>query len=366
MNILWLSWKDRENPLSGGAEVVAHELAGRLVKDGHAVTFVTGGFKGGAPEAAIDGYRVVRVGGRYDVYVHAWFWYLRYGRGQYDLIIDECNTVPFLAKLYVRTRTVMLYHMLCRKIWFYELPQPLSTIGYYIEPLYLRLLSNLPAITVSESTRRDLLRNGYKKDNISVISEGIELQPVADLINIEKFNEPTMLSLGAMRAMKRTLEQVKAFEIAKGTVPALKLKMAGDIAGSYAKGVLEYIAGSPYKDDIEVLGRVTKAQKLILMQRAHLITVTSVKEGWGLIVTEANSQGTPAIVYDVDGLRDSVRDGVSGLVVQTNTPRALADSIGQLLNDPEYYARLRLAGWQWSREITFDRCFQDIKRALSL
>ena len=366
MNILWLSWKDRENPLAGGAEVVAHELASRLVKDGHAVTFVTAGFKGAAPETAINGYRIVRVGGRVSVYVKAWRWYKAHGRGQYDLVIDECNTIPFFAKFYTRTRTVMFFHMLCRDIWFHELPQPLSTTGYLIEPLYLRLLSALLAITISESTRQDLMRHGFKEANISVISEGIELEPFADLSTIKKFAEPTMLSLGAMRAMKQTLDQVVAFEIAKETIPNLKLKMAGDKGGSYANKVLEYINSSPHKADIQVLGRVTKAEKIALMQQSHVITVTSIKEGWGLIVTESNSQGTPAVVYNVDGLRDSVRDGVSGLVVQTNTPQGLADSMGRLFKDPKYYAQLRLAGWQWSKEITFDRSYKDIKRAISV
>ena len=55
MKILWLTWKDREHPLAGGAEVVNEELAKRLVADGHEVTFVVGGFQGGAASAKRDG-----------------------------------------------------------------------------------------------------------------------------------------------------------------------------------------------------------------------------------------------------------------------------------------------------------------------
>jgi glycosyltransferase involved in cell wall biosynthesis len=366
MNILWLSWKDRANPLSGGAEVVTDELARRLTSDGHVVTLLTSGFAGAPPKTKTGGYRVVRVGGRFSVYLQAWRWYRKYGHGKFDLVIDECNTIPFGAKLYARTKTIMFFHMLCREIWFYELPQPVSTLGYLIEPLYLRLLSRMPVITVSESTRQDLLRHGFKPDRIKLISEGIEISPVADLALIQKFAEPTMLSLGAMRAMKRPLDQVKAFEFAKLTIPKLKLKLAGDNTGPYARRVLDYINSSPHKSDIEVLGRVTKAQKVALMQQAHVITVTSIKEGWGLIVTEAASQGTPAVVYDVDGLRDSVKDGITGLVVSTNTPQALAAKLARLLKDPGQYAKLRLAAWTWSRDITFERSYSEFMRALSL
>ena len=55
---------------------------------------------------------------------------------------------------------------------------------------------------------------------------------------------------------------------------------------------------------------------------------TSVKEGWGLIVTEAGSQGTPAIVYDVDGLRDIVVESETGVIFNSkNKPEELAKKI---------------------------------------
>ena len=61
MKILWFTWKDRENPASGGAEVVNEEIAKRLARDGHEVIFLVGGFKGSPIEEQIDGYRVVRL-----------------------------------------------------------------------------------------------------------------------------------------------------------------------------------------------------------------------------------------------------------------------------------------------------------------
>jgi glycosyltransferase involved in cell wall biosynthesis len=84
-----------------------------------------------------------------------------------------------------------------------------------------------------------------------------------------------------------------------------------------------------------------------------------------LIVTEAASQGTPAVVYDVDGLRDAVRQYETGIIAQPN-PSAVADSIIGLLADPQLYERLRRSAWQWSREITFDQAYADFKSALEI
>jgi glycosyltransferase involved in cell wall biosynthesis len=208
------------------------------------------------------------------------------------------------------------------------------------------------------------VKYGFHESNVQIISEGIHLQRVSDLAAIKKYNQPTMLSHGALRAMKRTLDQVKAFEIAKATFPNLQLKISGDGNDPYGREVLDAIQKSPYASDIEYLGRVSDEMKLELMQRSHFITVTSVKEGWGLIVSEAASQGTPAIVYDIDGLRDSVQHDQTGIIVDENTPDGLAKGIKTILNNPTKYEELRRSGWQSSERLTFDQCYQDFNQAV--
>jgi glycosyltransferase involved in cell wall biosynthesis len=362
MNILWLTWKDRRNPLAGGAEVVNEELARRLVAEGHRVTFVTSGFAGAPDQEMRHGFRIIRVGSRYTTYLAAWR-YIRRHRQRLapDLVIDECNTMPYFAAWYAGVPTVLFVHMLCRRIWFYEFPQPLSTLGWLAEPLYLRLLKRGPVITVSESTRQDLVRHGFRPGDIQIISEGIQLAPVASLDKVLKAGRPTLLSFGAMRAMKRTLDQIRAFELARAKVPGLRLVIAGDSSGVYGRRVMRAILRSPYAADIEYMGRVSEAEKIQLMQQAHLILVTSVKEGWGLIVTEAASQGTPAVVYNVGGLRDSVRQAQTGIVTTLNTPAELAAGAVKLLRDPDQYRRLQTQAWEWSRTITFDRAYHQFR-----
>ena len=406
MNILWLTWKDLKHPLAGGAERVNEELAKRLAADGHSVTLLVGGFPGGAAEETVDGYRILRMGNRYTVYLKAFFYYRKYLRNWPDLVIDEINTVPFFGKYYKSLmsikskvykvknakfssldvtdltdfktlRTVLFIHQLCREIWFYQLFFPLSIIGYLIEPVYLWLLSDQEVITVSESTKNDLMKYGFKAEKIHIISEGIELEPAGDLAVIKKFDVPTVLALGAVRPMKRTHHIVEAFKIAREKIPDLRLIVAGDTNDSYAQKIIsrltkEKIPPNPpllkggkesetpfVMEGIEMLGRVSKEKKLELMQRSHVIAVTSVKEGWGLIVTEANSQGTPAVGYDVDGLRDSILDKKTGLLTAQNTPEALAERIVELFSSPERYARLRKNAWEFSKEITFEKSYRE-------
>jgi len=257
-----------------------------------------------------------------------------------------------------------MVHQLARQIWFYQLPWFVGWIGYIVEPVYLFLLRNQHVITVSESTCRDLMQYGFKKGKIRIITEGIHLKRLPELGITKKYDQPTMMSFGALRAMKRTLDQIKAFEIAKVSIPALQLKIAGDSNDPYGKKVLSAIEKSPYASDIEYLGPVSDKKKLDLMRRSHFITVTSVKEGWGLIVSEAASQGTPAIVYDVDGLRDSVQHDRTGLIVSENTPGGLAAGIHVLLSDHVKYEILQRGGWLASEKQTFEQCYKDFDRGI--
>ncbi len=363
MKIVWFTWKDLRHPHAGGAEVLNEQIAARLARDGHAVTLVVAGFAGGAEKEQVNGYTVVRVGGRYTVYLKAGQYFKRYLSDNVDLVIEEVNTVPFLTALYTkRTPSIYLFYQLCRQIWFYQMVFPLSLVGYVAEPVYLRYMAwqKRPVLTESQSTKDDLVHYGFKRHNTTVFRVGIETKPVSDLSTITKYDQPTMLSLGAIRNMKRPHHQIEAFELAKKDLPKLQLIIAGAGSGRYVTKVMDLIATSPFHKDIHYLGKVSKEKKIELMQKSHVICVTSVKEGWGLIVTEANSQGTVAVVYNVDGLRDSVRHNKTGLICTKNTPTELATCVVDVLKDQAKYSVLRQNAWKWSKELTFETSYQDV------
>jgi glycosyltransferase involved in cell wall biosynthesis len=366
MKILWLTWKDKKHPAAGGAEVVNEELAKRLVKDGHEVVFICGAYTGGDAYEERDGFKIYRAGNKYTAFISAFFLYWKKFSNWPDLVIDEMNTVPYFSCFYVKQKKFLFVHQLCREIWFQQILFPVSLVGYLLEPLYLWLQRNMQVITVSNSTKQDLMKYGFKEKNISIISEGIELEPVSreHFDNIKKFDQPTVLSLGAIRPMKRTLEIVKAFEFLKNDLPEAKLVIAGDTGGSYGKSVVDYIEKSKVRDSITVKGRVSQSEKIELMQKSHALAVTSLKEGWGLVVTEAGSQGTPSVVYNVDGLRDSVTHGGTGYISKENNPQSLASSLHFLLNNVVNYNLVRQHAWEQSIQINFTNSYSDFLNSI--
>lgn len=369
MKIVWITWKDKKNPLSGGAEIMNEELAKRAVSDGHEVIFLVSGYPGGKKREVVDGYTIIRTGSRFTVYLTSAIYYLKHLRSWPDLIIEEINTMPFFTKLYIfRKNRKLFIYQLAREIWFHEMSKGLHLIslaGFLLEPLYLRFLSGDHCLTESKSTLLDLTRYGFKRDKIDIIPAGTNIKPIPQIDNSIKYKKFTVLSVGSLRSMKQTLHQIKAFEKIKASIPECTMIIAGSISTPYGNEVLSYINNSPYNNDIHYKGSVTEQEKQELMRRSHVIVVSSIKEGWGLIVTEANSQGTPAIVYDVDGLRDAVIDKKTGLLTQENTPEALAEQIITLFNNKKLYLQLQKNAYDWSKTLTFENSYETFKKVIS-
>lgn len=366
MHIVWFSWKDISHPEAGGAELVSDHIRRNLVLAGHSVTLITALYEGARKSETVGGVNVLRQGNRFTVYHKS--------KGQYkkipsdsivDIVIDEMNTIPFFTNLYTgSTPRVLLTYQLARKVWFYQMFFPLSIIGFLLEPIYLRLISRgyKLVLTESESTKTDLQKYGFKKDYIKTFRVGMDLKPLTTL-GAKKISGK-ILFLGALRPMKRPLEAIKAFECARAEMPELHLNIAGDASGKHASKVLEYISNSEHKQAISALGRVSGSERIDLLKKSDIILVTSAKEGWGLIVTEANSQGTPAIAYNTDGLRDSVVNDRTGSLVIDGDNKKMGNTICELLRDASKYNYLRTNAYNHSKQFTFSNSYKDFMNAL--
>lgn len=364
MNIVWFSWKDIDHPLAGGAEVVSNEIRKHLVRDGHTVTLITAQYEGSKSNEVVRGVRTIRAGGRFSVYPKARQSYKSLtAETVQDVVIDEMNTMPFLAALYAKDTTkILLTYQLARQVWFHQMIFPFSVIGYLLEPLYLRYVAKLykQVLTESDSTKQDLARYGFKASNVHVFRIGMG-EKLNNTLPKDKSSD-VIIFLGALRAMKQPIDAIKAFEVARDKKPELSLVMAGSTSGKYANKVLEYAKNSRHGSAIKVLGRVSDEQKKNLLQKAVLILVTSIKEGWGLIVTEANNLGTPAIVYDADGLRDSVLHSKTGMVVENGNYNLMGQELCRLLDNKQAYNNLRNAAFEHSKQFTFDNSYSDFVR----
>src|SRR5271157_1278326 len=213
LKILWLNWRCWLNPDMGGAEVFTHEVAKRWVASGHEVSLFTSKFPGSKREDFLDGIEIVRGGGRLTVYQEAKKNYAKRFKAQkFDVVIDEINTVPFFAPKFIKNneKVVALIHQLAREYWFYEMPFPISYLGYhFLENRWLKQYVDVPTVTVSESTRKDLANLGFK--HVSVVPQGLNFKPLDCLP--EKDSKPVVIFSGRLKRAKRPDHALKAFKM---------------------------------------------------------------------------------------------------------------------------------------------------------
>ena len=297
MRVLILTWRDLAHPAAGGAEVYTEQVARRWVEAGHEVTLFTAAVEDRPSEELVDGYTVVRRGNRLSVYRAARRWYRKHGRGQFDLVIDMVNTVPFLAHTWIDDAPVVaFFHQTAEEVWHFNAPMPVAYLGRYIlEPRWIRAYRDRPVLTVSDSTAEALRRFGVR--DITVLPEGFE--PV-EVPAVAKEERPTVVWCARLVPYKRPQDLVEAARRLEHVMPDLQVWIIG---------------GGPMLDElratapanVEILGRVSDEEKTSRMARAHLHVATSQREGWGLVVSEAAAVGTPTVAYDSPGLRDSTR-----------------------------------------------------------
>ena len=318
--LLLLNWRDSEHRRAGGSEVYAERVAEAWGRRGYNVTLLTRRFAGAASQVERDGYTLVRRGKTLTMQWHAWRYYRRHAH-ELDGVVEFVNALPFLTPLYVRkTPAVAVFYQTTEEIWGYELPQPLAAIGRYVlEPLCLWCYRNFTSLAISESTRSALARRRLRQ--ISLARVGTDtVVPLADKPTKEQV--PTVLFVGRLTSNKRPDHALEAFRELKRQLPDAALWVVGDGPMlSMLKAVAP--AGTTF------FGRVSEPTKRDLMARAHVLVATSVREGWGLTVSEAALCGTRAVGYDVAGLHDSV-PAAGGVLVEPE-PTTLASALAQLL-----------------------------------
>lgn len=164
-----------------------------------------------------------------------------------------------------------------------------------------------------------------------------EVDSVFERFNLER-DRPLMLQVSRFDRFKDPVGVIRAYQLTKKFVPSVQLVLAGGSATDDPEGeiVLQEVRAAAAEDrDIHVLLLPPDAHRTInaLQRAADIVLQKSLKEGFGLTVTEAMWKGKPVIGGDVGGIRLQVVNFHTGFLV--STPEGAALRTRYLLHHPD-------------------------------
>ena len=345
MRFLMLNWRDPMNPESGGAERVSQAYLGALVERGHEVWWFANEFPGGERAETLRGMKIVRGGGKGTSIVKAIRWYRQQPR--FDLVMDQHHGIPWYAPWWCGTNHIAYIHEVLGPIWNTFYSWPLSWLGRRQERWTHWLYRRVPFWTACESTVACLRRHGV--NHVTIIRYGVNTQALPEL-DPKPLGPPLKLAvISRLAPNKRIAECLRTLAVLRQRGVAATLQVVG--SGACEAALQQEAAQLQLTDSVTFTGPLPEAEKDAILRNAHFLLHTSVREGWGLNVIEANAMGTPAAVYPVEGLIESTLHDRTGLVAAAETPQALADQIVGVLADDARYQRYRRAAWERAKTL---------------
>ncbi|MBW3629423.1 MAG: glycosyltransferase family 4 protein [Gemmatimonadetes bacterium] len=363
MRILLLNWQDRLNPLAGGAETHLHEIFGRLARRGHSVTLLASGWDDAPRQAELDGIQVHRCGSRYTFSTAAPRYYRRHlSRLEFDVVVEALNKVPLFSPLWARPLVVLLVHHLFGRTAFQEAPLPIAALTWLLERPLARVYGSVLVQAISTSTADDLVERGLRRRAIEVIYPGVDLDFFVPDEDVPRYGDPTFLYLGRLKRYKGVELVLEAVRRLAREGTAARLIVAG--RGEWEPELRVQAARLGIEDRVEFTGFVTEERKRELFRRAWVNVFPSPKEGWGITNLEAAGCATPTVASDSPGLRESVVDGRTGLLVRHGDVDRLTAALREMATNPEKTRTMGAAAHEFARGFTWDRAADLTERHL--
>ncbi len=290
----------------------------------------------------------MRLGGRFTVYPLVLAWTLL-RRRSFGAVLDCQNGIPFFTPWVLprRVPVLLVVHHVHDRQFGAHFPPWLAAFGRVLEgPVARRAYRRHRSVAVSASTVTAMRDRLGWTGPIEIVPNGVLPTPDTPAAG---GGEPELVCVSRLVPHKRAGRLIDLAERLR-----VRVHLVG--RGPEEDSLRAEVAARGLDDLVVLHGYLPDEEKAALVARARLHLSASSGEGWGLSVMEAAALGVPTVAYDVDGLRDAVRDGETGWLVRDG--EELADVVERALKelaDPEHRRRTavacreRAAGFDWDR-----------------
>jgi len=304
------------------------------------------------PYEELDGIKIIRNGNRntFNFTVKSAY-KQRFSIEKFDIVIDDINKIPFYTPLFVKEPLLAISHHFFGKSIFRE-TNPLSASYVFLsEKLMDFIYKKTQFAVVSRSTMDEFISRGYDPKNFSIVQNAITQEKFPMKIG-SKSDVPTIAYFGRLKKYKSIDHLLFAFEKISKNFPDARLHILGK--GDFLPSLQKLAVELNIHEKTKFFGFVTETEKIELLSSAWVVVNTSLKEGWGITNIEANACGTPVISANVPGLKDSVSEGLSGLLYKYGNINQLSSLLESILTDKELRNNLSEGSVQWATQFSWD------------
>lgn len=351
-SIVIIAWRDIWHPNAGGAEVYIKRVATYLKKRRYKVIYLTARYKGSKADEIKDGIHYIRKGNAISIYFLLPLYFIFRLKKHTKLLIENFNAVPFNIPMYFE-RNITVIHHLQDEEWTLRYGK---FLGRALRDIFTRgMLAKYKReryiITVSPSSRNELITNGFSPERISIVYNGISTK-----INNHVQKDNSVVKILSFGRIPKTKHIDKGIRLIKYTVNEMGikniiLKIAG--RGEDEVRLRQMVKKYHLEEYVQFLGHVNDKQRAQLFEEAHLHIQFSKKEGWGLTVLEAASKMTPTICYPVAGLRDSVKES-TGYLVKGSLRKTWKLAINDIVTNSANYQSKQKTCIMWASQFRWE------------
>jgi glycosyltransferase involved in cell wall biosynthesis len=277
-------------------------------------------------------------------------WLLAHRRS-FDAVLDCQNGIPFFTPLALprKVPVLCLVHHVHTAQFGVHFGRWMATIGRLLEGPAANIVYRRHAcVAVSPSTVTAMReRLGWTGDIYLIPNGAPEPAEPAGRTAAPK----TLTWVGRLVAHKRAELLLPVAERVREH--GLTVEVIG--RGPAEQALSEAVAARGLGATVRLRGFLSEADKQAAVANSLLHLNTSQGEGWGLCVIEAAAAGVPTVAYDVDGLRDAVRDGQTGWLVRDGEDLAdVVDRAVKELADPARRAAVAQACRRWAAQLSWE------------
>ncbi|MBC8223521.1 glycosyltransferase family 4 protein [Candidatus Bathyarchaeota archaeon] len=178
-----------------------------------------------------------------------------------------------------------------------------------------------------------------------------EGNPVPEL---EGVDGPVVLYIGRITWRKGVHVLVDAVKSLVEEAPNLRVVIAGPPEKDYLEKIRSAVEQKGLQDNVVLEGALSEKKKYDYMCASTVFVSPSIKDIHPITLLEAQALGTPVVSTNIAAIPDIVRDGETGILVESEDPEALKEAIGKITRDAALRRRLSQGAREWASSLSLE------------